>query len=92
MSLCQSIRIVSSKLSKFNELRGENVVLSMYSGIPAAKRAKLSRKSNNAKARGAKCSSGSFFLVNRKDKMQVRKRGPKYKGMSKTITDFILEG
>ena len=78
-------------LSKFSELRGENIVLSKFSGIPSAKRAKLSRKSRNADARRVKCLSWSFSLVNRNDKMQGRKRGPKYKAMSKIILDFIQE-
>lgn len=39
-------------LERYRELRGDTVVLSAFCGVPAAKRAKLARKSKAARARG----------------------------------------
>ena len=80
------------QFSKFNPLRGDTIVLSKFCGIPAAKRAKLSRSSTNARARGEEALVGQFSLVRIDDKMQVKKREPKYPVMSKAITEFVLEG
>ena len=85
---------VSSKvnLSKFKHLVGDKVVLSKFCGVPSAKRAKLSKSSSNARARGEVSKSGWFINVNVGDKMQVPGRRSKYPVMSKIITDFVLEG
>ena len=79
-------------LSKYRELKGDTVVLSKFSGIPAAKRAKLSRRATHAEARGEKSVGGAFSILNRGDKMQVRLRKSKYQEMAKKVTDFILVG
>ena len=79
-------------LSKFKPLRGDNVILSKFCGVPPSKRSKLARSSANAKARGEDSLVGHFTMVNIGDRMQVRNRGPKYPEMSKTVTDFILQG
>ena len=62
---------VSSKvnLSKFKHLVGDKVVLSKFCGVPSAKRAKLSKSSSNARARGEVSKSGWFTNVNVGDKM-----------------------
>ena len=79
-------------LTKFKPLRGDNVTLSKFCGLPPSKRSRLARASANAKARGEESLVGKFTLVNLKDKMQVRNRGPKYPEMSKTVANFILQG
>ena len=80
------------RLTKFSELSGENVVLSKYCGIPAAKRARLAKKTKNALVRGETSVVGVFSSVKIPDKMQVRGRRVKYNIMCKKITDYILTG
>ena len=79
-------------LSKYIELRGDNVVLSKFCGLHPSKRAKLANKSANARARGENSAIGSFTLLNENNKMQIRNRTPKYAEMYKEITEFILIG
>ena len=79
-------------LSEFRCLRGENVVLSSFCGIPAAKRAKLAKKSKAADARGDVNPAGRFSILNKLDKRQEQLRAVKYPAMAKVITDYILEG
>ena len=79
-------------VTKYRELKGDNVILSKFCGLPPAKRAKLAKKSSQAKARGVKPIGGMFSLVNQGDKMQIKSRAPKYQEMPKSITEFILQG
>ena len=78
-------------LSKYKELRGENVVLSSFCGVPAAKRARLARKSANASARGEVSVAGVFTLVNKHCKKQIRDKYIKYPETAKHVTDYILQ-
>ena len=66
-------------LSKFRELNGDNVILSKFCGIPPARRARLSKRSANAQARGEKTLGGIVSIENKGDKMHVGLISPKYK-------------
>ena len=79
-------------LERFRELRGKNVVLSAYCGVPAAKRAKLAKRSKAADARGVPNPAGSFTILNRLDKRQENLRAVKYPEMTKAITKYIMTG
>ena len=79
-------------LSKYRELKGDNVMLSKFCGIPAAKRAKLSKRTMHAQARGENSVGGIFSLVNSGDKIQVRMWSAKYREMAKIVKEFILVG
>ena len=67
-------------------------MISKYSNIPAAKRAKLARDARSARERGEKPSKGKFTIVNKGTKMQlnVSSRKRKYRAMSDSISNFIL--
>ena len=69
------------KLSKFRQLRGDNIVLSKYCGVPPSKRAKLVRVCESATARGEVSSVGNFSIVYCDDKMQFVTWKLKYKSM-----------
>ena len=79
-------------LSKYQPLRGENVVLSAFCGIPASKRAKLARRSLASVARGQVSKIGRFSIVNQVDKRQEGSRIGKFAKMERYITDFVLQG
>ena len=69
------------KLSNFRQLRGDNIVLSKYCGVPPSKRAKLVRVCKSARARGEVSSVGNFSIVHCDDKMQFITWKLKYKSM-----------
>ena len=68
------------KLSKFRQLRDDNIVLSKYYGVPPSKRAKLVRVCESATARGEVSSVGNFSIVHCDDKQFITWK-LKYKSM-----------
>ena len=68
------------------------MVLSQFCKVAPAKRAKLARKSLQAKARGETSDTGKFSLLNKYDKRQNELRPVKYPEMHKLVTEYILYG
>ena len=60
--------------------------------MPAAKRAKLARRTLNAEARGEVPAVGHFSIINTFDKMLLKGRPVKYPEMSRRVTDYIILG
>ena len=79
-------------LSRFRMLRGESVVLSMFSGVQPAKRAKLARSSWCALNRGQASKYGRYCNMNKNAKRRYRPRQKKFPVMTEKITEFVLEG
>ena len=79
-------------LEKWRLLRGDSVVLSEFCKVAPAKRARLARKSLQAKACGETSAFGKFSILNKHDKRPNELRPVKYPEMYKRVTEYILYG
>lgn len=78
-------------VSSYSDLRGKTVVLSKFSGVASAKRAKLAKVCKQAKARGEESKIGDYILIKKNTRRLCKPRPPKFATINNKMKDFIVQ-